>query len=48
MATIDRFLVSGVLTVPAGAGPALLDDLLSADDHRTFVAGLDDLEIATT
>ncbi|MEZ5166767.1 MAG: AbrB/MazE/SpoVT family DNA-binding domain-containing protein [Acidimicrobiales bacterium] len=38
----------GVLTVPAGTGPALLDDLLSADDHRAFVADLDDPELATT
>lgn len=38
----------GVLTVPAGEGPALLDDLLSAEDHRDFVAHLDDPELATT
>ena len=38
----------GVLTVPAGEGAALLDDLLSADDHRSFVAELDDPELATT
>ncbi|GJM38347.1 MAG: hypothetical protein DHS20C19_17140 [Acidimicrobiales bacterium] len=38
----------GVLTVPAGTGRALLDDLLSADDHRAFVADLDDPELATT
>lgn len=38
----------GVLTVPAGTGRALLDDLLSADDHRAFVEALDDPELATT
>lgn len=38
----------GVLTVPVGTGAALLDDLLSADDHRAFVADLDDPELATT
>lgn len=38
----------GVLTVPAGDGAALLDDLLSADDHRAVVAALDDPELATT
>lgn len=37
----------GVLTVPAGEGPALLDDLLPAEAHRAFVAGLDDPELAT-
>ncbi|MFT5203153.1 MAG: hypothetical protein ACI9C1_002550 [Candidatus Aldehydirespiratoraceae bacterium] len=38
----------GVLTVPAGTGRKLLDDLLSADDHRAFVAALNDPELATT
>lgn len=38
----------GVLTVPAGSSGALLDDLLSSDDHREFVAELDDPELATT
>lgn len=38
----------GVLTVPAGEGGALLSDLLSAEDHRTFVEALDDPELATT
>lgn len=38
----------GVLTVPAGDGAALLDDLLPAEAHRAFVAALDDPELATT
>ena len=38
----------GVLTVPGGEGPALLDDLLPADAHHAFVAELDDPELATT
>lgn len=38
----------GVLTVPAGTGRELLDDLLSAEDHRAFVATLDDPALATT
>lgn len=39
----------GVLTVPHGEGRRLLADLLSADDHAAFVAGLaDDPDLATT
>ena len=38
----------GVLTVPSGEGPALLDDLLSAEEHRAFAAGLADPDLATT
>lgn len=38
----------GVLTAPVGTGAALLDDLLSADDHSVYVDELDDPELATT
>ncbi len=38
----------GVLTVPAGTGPALLTDLLSREAHVAFVADIDDPELATT
>ena len=39
----------GVLTVPAGQGRRLLDDLLSAEDHAAFVASLaQDPDLATT
>ena len=39
----------GVLTVPAGEGPRLLGDLLSADDHAAYVRSLsDDADLATT
>lgn len=39
----------GVLTVPRGHGRRLLDDLLSREDHATFVRSLDDdADLATT
>jgi bifunctional DNA-binding transcriptional regulator/antitoxin component of YhaV-PrlF toxin-antitoxin module len=39
----------GVLTVPKGQGRRLLNDLLSRDDHATFVRSLeDDPDLATT
>lgn len=39
----------GVLTVPSGDGPRLLDDLLGREDHARFVASLaDDPDLATT
>jgi bifunctional DNA-binding transcriptional regulator/antitoxin component of YhaV-PrlF toxin-antitoxin module len=39
----------GVLTVPKGQGRRLLNDLLSRDDHATFVRSLeDDADLATT
>ena len=39
----------GVLTVPRGEGQQLLDDLLSRDEHATFVRSLaDDPDLATT
>jgi len=39
----------GVLTVPKGHGRALLGDLLSRDEHASFVASLDsDDDLATT
>ena len=39
----------GVLTVPKGDARRLLNDLLSADDHATFVDSLrDDPDLATT
>lgn len=39
----------GVLTLPVGQGRRLLGDLLSHDEHATFVASLtDDLDLATT
>lgn len=39
----------GVLTVPTGAGRRLLGDLLSRDEHATFVRSLaDDPDLATT
>lgn len=38
----------GVLTVPAGEGPKLLDDLLPREDHSRFVARLNDPDLATT
>ncbi|MBX3313289.1 MAG: AbrB/MazE/SpoVT family DNA-binding domain-containing protein [Actinobacteria bacterium] len=39
----------GVLTVPAGTGPALLNDLLDRDRHAAFVESLDDdPDLATT
>jgi len=39
----------GVLAVPVGKGRRLLGDLLSRDEHATFVASLgDDPDLATT
>ena len=39
----------GVLTVPAGEAKRLLGDLLSREDHTTFVKSLaDDPDLATT
>lgn len=39
----------GVLTVPKGQGRQLLSDLLSREDHATFVRSLeDDADLATT
>lgn len=38
----------GVLTIPHGQGPSLLADLVSRDQHATFVAALDDPDLATT
>lgn len=39
----------GVLTVPSGEGPRLLDDLLGRDEHAAFVRSLtDDPDLATT
>ena len=39
----------GVLTVPKGSGPKLLDDLLPRDQHAEFVRSLhDDPDLATT
>lgn len=38
----------GVLTVPVGQGNRLFRDLLSQDDQASFVAALDDPDLATT
>ena len=39
----------GVLTVPRGTGRALLGDLVTRDQHATFVQSLeDDPDLATT
>lgn len=39
----------GVLTVPEGTGQALLDDLVTRDQHAAFVRSLaDDPDLATT
>lgn len=39
----------GVLTVPRGEGQSLLSDLLSRDDHASFVRSLaDDTDLGTT
>lgn len=39
----------GVLTMPKGQGRRLLDDLLSRDEHETFVKSLaGDPDLATT
>ncbi len=38
----------GVLTVPSGTGPRLLDDLVTRDQHAAFVRSLeDDPDLAT-
>lgn len=38
----------GVLTVPLGQGERLFRDLLSREDQASFVAALDDPDLATT
>lgn len=39
----------GVLTVPKGTGRKLLDDLVTRDQHATYVRSLhDDPDLATT
>lgn len=39
----------GVLTVPKGTAPALLDDFVTRDQHAAFVRSLaDDPDLATT
>jgi bifunctional DNA-binding transcriptional regulator/antitoxin component of YhaV-PrlF toxin-antitoxin module len=38
----------GVLTVPLGQGERLFRDLLSRDEQASFVAALDDPDLATT
>ena len=38
----------GVLTVPAGGAPRLLDEILPAEEHYAFVAADDDPDLATT
>lgn len=37
-----------VVLLPAGARQRLLNDALSAEEHRQFVDGLDDPDLATT
>ena len=41
-------LGDAVVLLPTGAGNSLLDAALSAEDHRVFVTGLDDPDLATT
>ncbi len=41
-------LGDAVLILPADAKHRLLDSALSADEHQTFVANLDDPDLATT
>lgn len=41
-------LGQAVVLLPPGARQELLDVALSAEDHRGFVAGLDDPDLATT
>jgi hypothetical protein len=38
----------GVLTLPRGQGDRLFRDLLSRDEQVSFVAALDDPDLATT
>ena len=38
----------GVLTLPAGAGAELLDQILPADTHYAAVAADDDADLATS
>lgn len=41
-------LGEAVVLLPPGARERLLGDALSADDHRAFVAALEDPDLATT
>jgi hypothetical protein len=41
-------LGDAVVLLPPGAGPKLLNEALSAEDHLAFVAGLEDPDLATT
>lgn len=41
-------LGDAVVLLPPGARQALLADALSAEDHRRFVAAVDDPDLATT
>jgi bifunctional DNA-binding transcriptional regulator/antitoxin component of YhaV-PrlF toxin-antitoxin module len=41
-------LGEAVVLLPPGARQRLLAEALSAEDHRRFVAGLDDPDLATT
>lgn len=41
-------LGDAVVLLPPGARQSLLGSALSAEDHLTFVAGLDDPDLATT
>lgn len=41
-------LGDAVVLLPPGARQRLLDDALSAEEHRRFVAGLEDTDLATT
>ena len=41
-------LGDAVVLMPPGARQNLLADALSAEDHRNFVANLDDADLATT
>jgi len=41
-------LGEAVVLLPAGARSQLLGDALSAEEHRQFVASLEDPDLATT
>jgi AbrB family looped-hinge helix DNA binding protein len=41
-------LGDAVVLLPPGARQKLLDDALSAEDHRRLAAGLEDPDLATT
>jgi hypothetical protein len=41
-------LGDAVVLLPQGARQKLLADALSGDQHRTFIQGLDDPDLATT